>query len=292
MKMRRNPICLLALLFTLTLSATAAEATVMNSVTPAPLQKTCGDGLSIVSVTYQGKVQGNDHVQVVFDASINSPCARLGAGPLQDNFGGYVVTVKVTRKNGHQDTGTDHHIKASFPSGRQTVVVVVPRGVLETDPVSYDASVKASFGELFRKTLTLTGTGLPRVGAGVAIATTTSSFDSFRPDECFPSIQVNDLKFNTGGGHVADTVTVNWNAAKGPGCTCFPEPKINILVQLARLNGPSTGNSEIQSGTIQTSVNVPVSGSIANGPPTAFTVKVEVQNGFFQVTSTSKSGNF
>jgi hypothetical protein len=264
----------------------------MNSVTPALPQKTCGGGLSIVSVTYKGKVQGNDHVEVVFDAAINSPCARLGAGPLQDNFGGYVVTVKVTRKNGHLDTGTDHHIKASFPSGRQTVVVVVPRGLLETDPVSYEASVKASFGELYRKTLTLTGAGLPRVGSDVGVTTTTSSFDSFRPDECFPSIQVNDLKFTSGGGHVADTVTVKWNATKGAGCICFPEPKIDIVVQLARPNGLSTGNIEILNGSSQTSVNVPVSGSIANGPPTAFTVKLVVENGFFQTTSASKSGNF
>lgn len=264
----------------------------MNSVTPATPQKACGGGLSIVSVTYKGKVQGDDHVEVVFDAAINSPCARLGAGPVQDNFGGYVVTVKVTRKNGHQDSGTDHHIKASFPSGRQTLVVVVPRGVLETDPVSYEASVKASFGELFHKTVTLTGVGLPRVGAGVQTTTTTSSFDTFRPDECFPGIQVNDLKFNSGERRVADTVTVTWNATKGPGCTCFPEPKIDIVVQLARPNGPSTGNIEIQNGTSQTSVNVPVSGSIANGTPTAFTVKVGAENSFFQITSASKSGNF
>jgi hypothetical protein len=37
---------------------------------------------------------------------------------------------------------------------------------------------------------------------------------------------------------------------------------------------------------------VPVSGSFANGPPTAFTVKVGAENSFVQIISTSKSGNF
>src|SRR5204862_6303919 len=100
---------------------------------------------------------------VVFGAAINSPCARLGAGVVQDNFGGRVITVKVTRKNGHQDTGTDFSQKSDFPPGRYTRLVVVPRGLLETDPVSYEASVKASFGELFLKTITLSGSRLPAV---------------------------------------------------------------------------------------------------------------------------------
>jgi hypothetical protein len=277
-------------LITLVSLLTPAGAARTNSLTPAP-QGSCGASLSIVSVTYKGKVQGDDLVEVVFDAAINSPCARLGAGVVQDNFGGRVITVKVTRKNGHQDTGTDHSQKSDFPPGRSTRLVVVPRGLLETDPVSYEASVKASFGELFHKTITLSGSGLPAVGPGVQTTTTTFSRDQFRPDECFPSIQVTDLKFNS-GVHVADTVTVNWNAAKGPGCTCFPEPKIDIAVQLTRPNGPSSGNINIQNGTSQTSVNVPVSGSFANGPPTAFTVKVGAENSFVQIISASKNGNF
>jgi hypothetical protein len=285
-------------LITLVSSSTPAGAAGTNSLAPAP-QGSCGASLNIVSVTYKGKVQGNnqgtkgdDLVEVVFEAAINSPCARLGAGVVQDNFGGWVVTVKVTRKNGHQDTGTDHPIKSDFPPGQFQRLVVIPRGLLETDPVSYEASIKASFGELFHKTITLTGNGLPAVGPGVQTKTTTFSRDQFRPDECFPSIQVNDLKFNSGGGHVADTVTVNWNANKGPGCACFPEPKIDIAVQLSRPNGPSTGNIKIQNGTSQTLVNVPVSGSIANGPPTAFTVKVGAENSFTQIINASKSGNF
>jgi len=288
----------LLLLVTLVLPSTPGRATGKNSLTPAP-QGSCGASLNIVSVTYKGKVQGNiegtrgdDLVEVVFDAAINSPCARLGAGVVQDNFGGWVVTVKVTRKNGHQDTGTDHPIKSDFPPGQFQRTVVIPRGALGTDPVSYEASIKASFGELFHKTVTLTGSGLPAVGPGVQTTTTTFSRDQFRPDECFPSIQVNDLKFNSGAGHVADTVTVNWNAAKGTGCACFPEPKIDITVQLSRPNGPSIGNTKIQNGTSQTSVNVPVSGSIANGPPSAFTVKVGAENSFLQIISASKSGNF
>jgi len=82
------PLLLLSLL-TVVLSSIPGEATGANPLMPAP-QKSCGAGLSIVSVTYKGKVQGDDHVEVVFDAAINSPCARLGAGVVQDNFGGYV----------------------------------------------------------------------------------------------------------------------------------------------------------------------------------------------------------
>lgn len=298
MKTRFKLMFSLSLLLTLVAAQTPANVGRTNPVRSMP-QGSCGAGLNIVSVTYKGKVQGNnlgtrgdDLVEVVFDAAINSPCARLGAGVVQDNFGGWVVTVKVTRKNGHQDTGTDHPIKSDFPPGQFQRTVVIPRGLLETDPVSYEASIKASFGELFHKTITLTGSGLPAVGPGVQTTTTTFSRDQFRPDECFPSIQVSDLKFNSGGGHVADTVTVNWNAAKGPGCACFPEPKIDIAVQLLRPNGASTGNIKIQNGTSQTSVNVPVSGSIANGPPSAFTVAVGAENSFVQIISASKSGNF
>lgn len=282
---------LLLLLVTLVLSSTPGRAAGTNSLTPT-LQKNCGGGLSIVSVTYKGKVQGNDHVEVVFDAAITSTCAQLGTGRVEGNFGGYVVTVKVTRKNGHQDSGKDHSIKASFPPGRYTKIVVVPRGLLETDPVSYEATVRTSFGQLFHKIVALSGSGLPAVGPGVQTSTSTFSFDNFHPEECFPTIQVTDLKFNSGERRVADTVTVNWNVTKGPGCSCFPEPKIDIVVQLARPNGPSTGNTQIQNPTSQTSVNLPVSGSIANGPPTAFTVKVGAENSFFQITSASKSGNF
>jgi hypothetical protein len=282
---------LLLLLVSPVLSSTRGRAAGTNFLTPAP-QKSCGGGLSIVSATYKGKVQGSDQVEVVFDASLDSPCARLGAGDVGDGFGGRIITVKVRRRLGHEDTGVDHSNKGTFPPGRYARLVVVPRGALETDPVSYEVSVKATFGELFHKTVTLTGTGLPRVGAGVGTTSTTSSHDEFRPEECFPGIQVNDLTFNSGAGHVADTVTVKWNATKGAGCTCFPEPKIDIDVQLTRPNGFSTGSIKIQNGTGQTSVNVPVSGSIANGPPTAFTVKVGAENSFFQMTSASKSGNF
>jgi len=57
------PLLLLSLL-TVVLSSIPGEATGANPLMPAP-QKSCGAGLSIVSVTYKGKVQGDDHVEVV-----------------------------------------------------------------------------------------------------------------------------------------------------------------------------------------------------------------------------------
>jgi len=92
---------------------------------------TCTGQLDITSVTYSGKSSGDDIVKVTYTftgSSAGEHC--LVATKIR-------FRVTVTRKNGHQDTG-----EQTFANSL-SADVHVPRGVFETDPVSFkvDSSV-------------------------------------------------------------------------------------------------------------------------------------------------------
>ena len=98
----------------------------------------CLPTLSITNVKYLGKdSSGDDRFEVPFQISTNRTCV----GPDQL---GFTLTLTITRKNGHTDSKTN----AGFAPLSNPQTVIIPRGALETDPVTYSANLSAKLKAL------------------------------------------------------------------------------------------------------------------------------------------------
>jgi hypothetical protein len=216
----------------------------------------------------------------VGSGSSNSPAVQQGLGAGQ-GFG-YELTVTITRRLGHQDTGTAK--TSSIFNGEITTVVQIPRGAAETDPVSYDATINTTFGGVARRTLTAQGNGAPALGA--ATQTFANSGLVPLPANCFPSVSVTGLSFTPGSGSTPDAVTINWTASRAP-TDCFSGPKVFISVDVKRADN-STGHGATQPNA--TSITVNLSGAPAAA--VSFIVRVSAETSLGQQFQVNKKGEF
>lgn len=213
--------------------------------------------------------------------SNGSPQAGIfGIGGITPNQG-YEVIVTITRKFGHQDTGT---IKGTNTfSGLVTTVVQIPRAAAETDPVKYDVTINTTFGGVTRRILTAQGNGAP------ALATATQTFANSSlvplPDSCFPSVSITSLSFTPGSGATPDTITVNWTADRSPS-DCF-RLGVFISVEVKRAD-----NSTGRAGTQPTANSLTLSLSGAPAAPVSFIVRVSAETRLGQQVQVNQKGEF
>ena len=205
----------------------------------------------------------------------------FGGVPTSQNFG-YELTVTITRRLGHQDTGTTK--SNNIFSGQITAVVQIPRGAVETDPVSYDVTINTTFGGSTRRTLTAQGNGAP----ALANATQTFANSSLVPltDNCFPSVSITGLSFVAGSGATPDAVTVNWTASHSPS-DCLGGLRVLISVDVKRPDN-STGHASTQAGAPSITLNL----SGAPAAPVSFIVRVSAETSLGQQFQVNKKGEF
>lgn len=236
------------------------------NIAPMPAD-TCVTGalIKVEKVQYQGKSSGDDKVYVEWRDGGASPCVYFGGGldvPGQSNIApfGYEVTVKVTRKNGHQDSGKSK--KALVVNGNQvlTDVITIPRGLLETDPVSFEVKVRTTVGVVMVQTDRLTGNGPP------VLMNSTQKFTGhttvpIQLGTCFPILQVPALGFLPGSGSTPDQVTIGLHAVLPQLAeSCFDPPKVSVVVRATRPNGVvDAGQANVAAGN--TTTTIPLSGT-------------------------------
>jgi|GEM_PF-1773834 len=299
---------------------------------PAPQVLPCIPNLQIESVKHLGHSNGKDSVEVVFNGlpptgggfnnglnnAAATSCATYGV-PLintspfggggtipinpssQQGFGGiaasqdfgYELTVTITRRFGDHDTGTAK--SSNIFRGRNTVVVQIPRATLETDPVSYDVTIKTTFGGLNRRTLTAQGNGAPALSAATQTFANSSLGQSFQQGfgggntttgNCFPSVSITGLSFTPGSGTTPDAVTIDWNASRSPS-DCFFGPRVVISVEVKR-NDNSTGRVTTQPNTNSVTMNL----TGAPATPISFIVRVSAETSLGQQFQVNKKGEF
>jgi hypothetical protein len=249
--------------------------------------------IKVERVQYQGKDSGNDKVFVEWRDAGASPCVYFGGGfdvPGQSNIPsfGYEVTVKIKRKNGHEDSGTSR--KNLVVNGNQllTDVITIPRGLLETDPESFDVKVRTTVGVVMTQTDRLTGNGSPVL---------TNSTQKFTPHTtvpnvlgtCFTLLQVPSLDFLPGSGATPDRVTISLHSGLPQLAECFDQPKVSISVRATRPSGVvDTGQANVAAG--DTTNTIPISGT--PGAVASFEIIVTATAGSVIEKTAVSSGSF
>jgi hypothetical protein len=166
----------------------------------------CLPSLTITSVHYLGKQQGDDRFEVAFQESTNKTCVGL------DSLG-LTLTLNITRKNGHTDTKTN----AGFGLLSNPQTVIIKRGVLETDPQSFTATLSAKLKVLVSPKTTRIST------AATAGPSTDQSLT------CCPKVP-NVTVQNISPAPIAnkDTVKVDWTYVSS---TCTQLTGTNVTVK-------------------------------------------------------------
>ena len=271
------------------------KAKTNSGAAPMPGDICVGRALvKVEKVQYQGKDSGNDKVYVEWRDGGASPCVYFGGGfdvPGQSNITpfGYEVTVKVTRKNGHEDSGKSK--RATVVNGNQllTDVITIPRGLLETDPVSFEVTLRTTVGLVMTQTDRLTGNGAP------VLQNATQKFTGHTtvPNQlgtCFPILQVPALGFLPGSGSTPDRVTIGLHAVLPQLAeSCFDAPKVSVTVRATRPNGVvDTGQANIGAGDTTTTISL----SGTPGSVASFEIIVSATVGSVIEKSVTSSGAF
>jgi hypothetical protein len=297
----KRTIRLMLMFATLTLALTLLSLPIANNamsnlnVAQEPgLRCVTRTSVEVEKVQYQGKDSGNDKVYVEWRDGAVSPCIYFGGGfdvPGQSNITpfGYEVTVKVKRHNGHEDTGTSK--KATVVNGSQalTDVVTIPRGLLETDPVSFDVKVRTTIGLVMTQTDHLTGNGPPVLMNATQKFTPHSSVANVL-GTCFPLLQVPALDFLPGSGSTPDRVTIGLHTGLPQLAeSCFDQPKVSITVRATRPNGVvDTAQANVAAGN--TTTTIPLSGT--PGTIASFEIIVSATAGSVIEKSVTSTGVF
>src|SRR5262249_53670715 len=155
---------------------------------------------------YVGKVQGNDNFDVTFQVSSS---AQTCVGP---ELHGLSLTLKIVRKNGHTDSKTN----TGFDPVSSPQRVVIPRGVLETDPASFTADLSAKLKVLVSPKTTRVST------AATAGASSDQSL------ACCPKIPNVAVQSVTSSIVNKDTVKVDWTYTAS---TCVQLTGTNVTVK-------------------------------------------------------------
>jgi len=155
------------LLMAIALPAIPARAAIIIGPVAPP---SCTPNLNIVSVTYLGKTaQGFGSGNLRRQYTISLPRIRHRHQRLKPTVSRRpAVRIWSHRHDQAQawqsDSGTASGSGVFL--GRITAVVRIPRDTLETDPVSYDATINTTFGGLARTTAKVAGSGAPSLSGG------------------------------------------------------------------------------------------------------------------------------
>ncbi len=238
-----------------------------QSVSPVPLSTDCQGptfpcdvNLSITYVEYLGKspAGANDLFRVKILFSPQSVCfgstpSIQGLGLSQSLFqSNYAVSVKVTRHLGHTDTGFKSFTDTA--TGSISVEVKVPRGPLETNPVTVEANVDMTATLNARTIARVTGTGVPSLAPGQQTLAGTANLA-----QCFPGVTITSVNYSPGSGAQKDIVTVNWTVDQ-PQSSCLKISNVVATANLTRADG-SIGSG---SGGANGSATLQVSGNPGN----------------------------
>lgn len=248
----------------------------------------------INKVRYVGKnSNGDDEVAVDWQVFSISECVPFGSGqdvPLKSNESviqptGYEITVKIKRHLGNEDSGKV--TKREIVKGANSTIVRIPRAKLETDPVSFTATLKTTAGAVQTFNRVITGVGVPTL-VGVTQNTNKHSTVPNIPDKCFPSVSVTAINFIPGSGATPDNVSINW-AGSGPTTDCKEFPRFAVAVQMRRAAGnldkaQTTFSPDATSGTLQ------LPG--APGNVTNFSITITAINGNVVEKTSTQGGNF
>ena len=249
--------------------------------------------VKVEKVQYQGKDSGNDKVLVEWRDAAPSPCVYFGGGfdvPGQANIPpfGHEITVRIKRKNGHEDTGTSKSNLVVNGNQLLSDVITIPRGLLETDPVSFDVKLRTTAGVVMVQTVRLTGNGVPLLMNATQKFTPHASVPNVL-GTCFPQLQVPTLNFTPGTGASPDQVTIGLATALPQLADCFDGPKVTVVARVTRSNGiVDVGQANVAAG--QTTTTIPLSG--AAGSVSSFEIIVTASAGSVIEKTAVSSGSF
>lgn len=244
----------------------------------------------INKVRYVGKNSGgDDEVAVEWLVQSVSECVPFGSGP--DVPGktnitpfGYEITVKIKRRLGHEDSGKV--TKREIVTGTTTTVVRIPRATLETDPVSFTATVKTTAGAVQTFNRVVTGTGVPSLAGATQSTNKHSTVAGLF--SCSSSVDMTAINFIPGAGATPDNVTINWSANTSASI-CSEQPRFSILVRVKRANGTiDTSQTVFSPGS--TTATLQLSG--APGGIVNFNVVLTAISGAVVDKTGTQSGNF
>jgi hypothetical protein len=244
----------------------------------------------INKVRYVGKNStGDDEVAVEWLVQSVSECVPFGSGQAvagKENITpfGYEITVKIKRRLGNEDSGKV--TKREIVKGTNTTIVRIPREKLETDPVSFAATLKTTAGAVQTFNRVVTGVGIPSLAGATQSTNKHSTVASLT--SCFSSVDVSAINFIPGAGATPDNVTVNWGA-NTPASPCFEQPRFSIEVRVRRANG-ITDKSQTTFSPGSTSATLQLSG--LPGGVTNFSVVLTAISGNVVEKSDTQSGNF
>jgi hypothetical protein len=243
----------------------------------------------IGKVRYLGRNNGYDEVSVEWLVTSVSECVPFGSG--QDVPGkvditpfGYEITVKIKRRLGNEDSGTA--FKREIVKGTTTTIVRIPRATLETDPVSFTATLKTTAGVVQTFNRVVTGTGVPSLAG--ATQTTNKHSTVAGLFNCSSSADISAINFIPGAGATPDNVTINWSANTSA-AVCAEQPRISILVRVRRANS-TVDQSQTTFSPGSTTATLQIS-----GPPggiEGFNITLTVVSGNVVEKSSTQSGNF
>jgi hypothetical protein len=245
-------------------SATSIPATCQGTSFP------CDVSLSITDVEYLGGLSASDRFRVKLLLTSPSPCfSALGFGGLgpQSLFSAdFAVSVKVTRRLGHTDTGFESANRSI--TGAFSIDVKVPRGTLETDPVTVEANVNTTVTLKSAIEAHVAGTGIPTFNGPQ------SSNASGNTAQCYPSVTIAGVNYVQGSGAQKDTVTVNWTVAQ-PQSSCMKLTNVTATAKLKRTDGSTGTATSGGNGT----ATLQVSGNPGNVASFDVSVKTEAASG-------------
>lgn len=266
------------------------EANAKVLTTPAENNCLTQAKAQIGKVRYLGKhSSGDDQVSVEWLVQSVSECVPFGSGedvPGKVNITpfGYELTVKIKRRLGNEDSGKV--TKREIVKGVITTVVRIPRANLETDPVSFTATLKTTAGVVQTFNRVVTGTGVPSLsGATQSTNKHSTVTDLF---SCSSSADITAINFIPGAGATPDNITINWSA-NTPASPCFEQPRLSILVRVTRANGVIDKSQTVFSPG-STTATLQLSG--APGGVTNFSIVLTVISGDVVEKSSTQSGNF
>jgi hypothetical protein len=246
----------------------------------------------INQVRYLGKnSNGDDNVAVEWEVFAVSECVPFGSGhPVPDRVNvplfGFELRVKIKRRLGNEDTG--HVFKREIVSGKTTTFVPIPRGTLETDPVSFTVELKTTAGAVQVFNRVITGLGVPSL-VGATQSTNKHSTVPSISNSCFPSLSVTAINFIPGSGATPDNVAINWQGS-GPTpdvCKIFPRFTVKVLVRRAAGNVDTV---QTVFSPDSTSAQLQLPG--APGGIVGFNVTLTAINGEVVEKVSTRTGNF
>jgi hypothetical protein len=240
-------------------------------------------------VRYIGKNSGDDEVSVEWLVQSVTECVPFGSG--QDVPGrvditpfGYELTVKIKRRLGNEDSGKV--IKREIVAGTNTTIVRIPRAHLETDPVSFTATLKTTAGAVQTFNRVVTGLGVPSLAGATQSTNKHSTVAGLA--SCFSSVDISAINFIPGAGATPDNVTINWSANTAIN-VCFDPPRFSLLVRVKRVNG-TIDKSQTTFSPGSTTATLQISGT--PGPIEGFNITLTAISGNVVEKTSTQSGNF